>query len=88
MLALPRVAFLGVIGSLGLFSPTGGAPSPSGLAIIWFIAGYLTDLAFCGWAISRLDAGFREASVSRKPSEEKRKIWDALRWPTSFTPGS
>jgi len=87
VLALPWVAFLGVIGALGLFSSFGAAPSPSSLAIVWFIAGYLTDLAFCGWAISRLDAGFREASVSRKPSEETRRIWDALRWPPSFSPG-
>ncbi len=81
VLVLPWVGFLGVIGSLGLFGPFGGAPSPSGLAIVWFIAGYLTDLAFCGWAISKLDAGFREASASQAPANGSKRIWRALRRP-------
>lgn len=83
VLVLPWVAFLGIVGGLGILQSGGGfRPSIGSLTVVWFGIGYLNDLFFCSWAIGRLDAGFREASIQKQNSKSEAKSWLSLRQPS------
>jgi hypothetical protein len=82
VLVLPWVVFLGIIGGGGIFISAGGfLPSIGTLTVVWFGIGYLTDLFFCAWAISKLDAGFREAALHNQNANSDWKDWISLRQP-------
>jgi hypothetical protein len=77
VLVLPWFAFFGALGMWFAFSDLNDVPSDFGWVVcLWFVIGYLMDLAFCLWGIHKLGQDLRLAAAQR--FEARRSI--VLNW--------